>query len=168
MLSTCKWHQVGLLFFNFVNHVSSLTCVSHAIHPITHLVTPSKFRMAKISLKILPLLTHYNRYKLPTQRKWGQNGIHENKVWLGRSFESGFDTTCCCSCLLGLSFLKVADATIFITLSVCLLVENWNVLCTVLLLQMCPLPLPHSSFLRYYVNPISGLRFVWDSTLVYV
>ena len=84
----------------------------------------------------------------------------KKKVWLGRSFESGFDTTCCCSWLLGLSFLKVADATIFITLSVCLLVENWNVLCTVLLLQMCPLPLPHSSFLRYYVNPISGLRFV--------
>jgi hypothetical protein len=91
----------------------------------------------------------------------GMEFMKKKKVWLGGSFESGFDTTCCCSWLLGLSFLKVADATIFINLSVCLLVENWNVLCTVLLLQMCPLPLPHSSFLRYYVNPISGLRFVW-------
>lgn len=143
-----------------INYISSLTCMSHAIHPIKYLVTPPKFHMAKITLKNLPLLTHYKRYKLPTHRNWGQNGIHGNKFGWVEALSLDFDTTCCCSWLLGLSFLKVADATIFINLSVCLLVENWNVLCTVLLLQMCPLPLPHPSFLRYYVNPISGLRFV--------
>jgi hypothetical protein len=50
-----------------------------------------------------------------------------------------------CSWLLGILYLKATAAKLFINLSVCLLVENWRVLCTVLLLRMCSSRLLHIS-----------------------
>jgi hypothetical protein len=99
-------------------------------------------------IKLVSLLVHkrHDSYKLSND---GHN-LTKTKLMTEASCQSFRHnatklSTWRCIWLLGLLYFQVTATKLFINLSVCLLVENWRVLHTVLLLRMCPPHLLHIS-----------------------